>query len=435
MLFLFMKEDFLHYVWQYQYFKKEQLQTSAGESVTVLHPGFYNKADAGPDFSAARIKIGDTEWVGSVEIHLDASDWRRHRHQQDAKYNQVVLHVVWENDEPVQREEGSPMPTLVLKGRVALPLQNQYQELLWSEQTIPCAAQAPAVDSIFKSAMLDKTLLERLELKASLVLARMEQSRQDWESTVYQTLAAGFGFKINQEGFLQLAQALPWQVVKKYRPRPKQLEALVFGQAGLLNAATDDYLVELAKEHHYLAHKHSLPAPLPMSSWNMLRLRPANFPAVRLGQFLAVLLAQEHLWANLVTCETGEDYFNYFRQAPPKYWQEHYGPAKPSAQPFPALGDDSGQGLLINVVAPLLVAYARRFGNAAYQEKAVGLLEGLKKEQNKITRVYAGLGFPHGSAADSQALIQLFHAYCSPRKCLHCTVGHRLLKKNLTSSA
>ncbi|MGV3539269.1 MAG: DUF2851 family protein, partial [Rufibacter sp.] len=190
-----MKEDFLHYVWQYQYFKKEGLLTSAGEAVTVLHPGYYNKSDAGPDFSAARIKIGETEWIGSVELHLNASDWRRHQHQLDAKYNQVVLHVVWENDEPVQRQEGSAIPTVELKGRVALPLQSQYQELLWSEATIPCAAQVPAIDPIFKSSMLDKTLLERLEQKANLVLARMEQTKQDWESTVYQTLAAGFGFK------------------------------------------------------------------------------------------------------------------------------------------------------------------------------------------------------------------------------------------------
>lgn len=199
-----MKEDFLHYLWRHQYFNKERLLTTSGEEVAVLHPGFHNRSDAGPDFSSARIKIGNTEWVGSVEIHLSSSDWRRHHHQQDAKYNQVILHVVWEEDEVVLREEGSPMPTLELKGRVQLPLQAQYQELLWSQAVIPCAPRAFAVDSIYKSSMLDKTLLERLQLKAELVLERMEQSRQNWESTVYQTMAAGFGFKVNQDGFLLL---------------------------------------------------------------------------------------------------------------------------------------------------------------------------------------------------------------------------------------
>ncbi|WP_183906730.1 DUF2851 family protein [Rufibacter immobilis] len=429
-----MKEDFLHYLWQYQYFRKEDLCTTQGEEVAVLHPGFYNRSDAGPDFSSARLRIGGNLWIGSVELHLRASDWRRHQHQHDQKYNQVVLHVVWENDEVVYREEGTPMPTLELKDRVALPVQAQYQELLWSQTAIPCAAQAPQVESIFKSAMMDKTLLERLTLKADLVLERLAQNQQDWESTVYQSMAAGFGFKINQEGFLRLAQVLPYSLVKRYRQSPGQLEALVFGQAGFLTGeiAHDGYAEVLAKEYAFLAHKHQLEAPLPISAWNMLRLRPANFPGIRLGQWYAVLQAQEHLWSGLVACETKEEYFGFFRQTPPVYWQTHYAVGKPSAQPFPQMGEESIAGLLINVVAPLLVAYSRRMDNAAFQEKAVRLLEELGKEQNKITRLYPPLGFPNASAADSQALLGLYHTYCAPKKCVHCVIGHRLMKQNLT---
>ncbi|RNI31292.1 DUF2851 family protein [Rufibacter latericius] len=434
-----MKEDFLHYIWRYQYFRKEQLLTSAGEEVMVLHPGFYNRSDAGPDFSGARIKIGATEWVGSVEIHVKASDWRRHQHQHDGKYNQVVLHVVWENDETVQREEGTVMPTLELQGRVALPLQAKYQELLWSQDVLPCATQVWQVDSIYKSAMMDRTLLERLETKANLILERLEQNRQNWESTVYQTLAAGFGFKINQQGFLQLTQVLPWNLVNRYRSSPKQLEAVVFGQAGMLSLkeeqeSQEEYLLSLTKEHQYLTQKHSLPAPLPKSAWNLLRLRPSNFPAVRLGQWLAVLQAHPHLWSGILYCETKDDFFSFFRQTPPDYWQQHYAPAKTSAQPFTRIGDESIQGLLINVIAPLLVAYSRRTDNAAYQEKAVELLEDLSKEQNKITRLYAGLGFMNKTAADSQALIGLYQTYCAPQKCVHCAIGHHLMKQNLTSA-
>lgn len=426
-----MKEDFLHYVWQYQYFRKEQLTITAGDELVVLHPGVYNRSDAGPDFSMARLKIGQTEWVGSVELHLKASDWHRHGHQHDGKYNQVVLHVVWEEDAKVQREEGTTMPTLELKNRVAVPLQASYHELLWSKTIIPCAGQVSQVPGIYQSAMMDKTLLERLEQKANLVLERMDQSKQDWESTVYQTMAAGFGFKVNQDGFLRLTQVLPWAMIKRYRHNKKQLEALVFGQAGLLQGTQDAYGRALAQEYRYLAHKHSLPEPLPKRAWNLLRLRPSNFPAVRLGQWYAVLQAQEHLWSGLVACQSGAEYYAFFRQEPPLYWQQQYMPGKPSAQPFTRIGDDSIQGLLINVVAPLLVAYSRRFGTLAYQEKAIALVESLKKEQNKITRLYAGLGFPHATAADSQALLGLYQAYCTPKKCVHCSIGHRLMKQNL----
>jgi hypothetical protein len=374
--------------------------------------------------------------VGSVELHLKASDWRRHQHQHDAKYNQVILHVVWENDEPVHREEGTLLPTLELVGRVALPLQAQYQELTWSQEVIPCGLQAVHVDSVFKSGMLDRTLLERLELKANLVLERLEQNQQDWESTVYQTLAIGFGFKINQEGFLQLTRVLPWGIVKKYRSSPRQLEALVFGQAGMLvpegKQVEETYLSSLSREHLYLAQKHTLPPCLSKRAWNFLRLRPANFPAVRLGQWLAVLQAHPHLWSGMVACETKEAYFSFLRQAPPVYWQEHYAPGKASAQPLSRIGDESIKGLLINVVAPLLVAYSRRMDNAAYQEKAVELLESLTKEHNKVTRLYTGLGFPNASAADSQALLGLYQTYCAPRKCVHCVLGHRLMKQNLS---
>ncbi|GAB2547964.1 DUF2851 family protein [Rufibacter soli] len=427
-----MKEDFLHYVWRHQYFLKDHLCTTAGEEVVVLHPGFYNRADAGPDFSGARLLVGQTEWVGSVELHLLASDWRRHRHQQDGKYNQVVLHVVWEEDEKVQREEGSEMPTLELRGRVDLPLQARYQELLWSQEEIPCAGQASVVNPVYKSAMMDKTLLERLEQKADLVLERFTQTRQDWESTVYQTMAAGFGFKINQQGFTQLTQLVPLRLVTRYRHSPSQLEALIYGQAGLLGAPDhrDAYLQNLALEHYYLTQKHSLPAPLPQSAWNYLRLRPANFPAVRVGQWLAVLQAHHHLWADLVACESLEEFLIYFRHSPPLYWQQHYAPGKTAAQPHQRIGEESIQGLLINIVGPLLMTYSRLQDNVGSQEKAVALLENLPKEQNKITRLFAGLGFPHTCAADSQALLGLYQNYCAPKKCLHCSIGHRLLKQN-----
>lgn len=424
------QEDFLHYVWRHQYFDKTDLVTAQNEPVQVFKPGFYN-TDAGPDFTGARLKIGLEEWNGSVEIHINASDWLRHGHQTDPKYDQVVLHVVWENDAIITRTNGSIIPTLALRGRIALPLVNTYRQFLHSSDRIPCQPFLPQVPGLIKTAMQERVRMERLTAKADRVLGIFESNGHDWEATTYAWLAANFGFKINQVGMERLAQALPYAVLRRHRHQLPALEALLLGQAGFLTALPpDDYLAGLQREYTYLHHKYTLPVGLQRADWKFLRLRPANFPPVRLAQLAALLHQHEHLFAALreiTDLKTGQAFFQVTSSA---YWQTHIMPGHVTTRSPKGIGKSSIYLMLINAVAPLLVAYGRYQNHEEYIDRAVQLLEQLPPEDNHITRLYTDLDFHHQTAADSQALLQLHQHYCAPRQCLQCSIGNYILKRN-----
>ncbi|TGE28853.1 DUF2851 family protein [Hymenobacter metallicola] len=430
-----MKEDFLHYVWQHQYFDKTDLRTEAGELITVLRTGHRN-ADAGPDFLDARLQIGEVEWNGAVEIHLRASDWLRHQHQTDKKYDQVILHVVYSADQEIRRTNGSVIPALVLAPRLDLALVNSYQNLVEQASTslLPCASMLPRVPMITRTMMVERALLERVEQKADGLAALHEQLGQDWEATAYHALAAGFGFKKNTEPLARLAKALPLAVVRRHRHDERQLEALVFGQAGFLSdtesSLADPYVQELGREYEFLRHKYQLaPAAMAPHEWNFLRLRPANFPTVRLAQLVAVLHARPVLFSALLTASDIRTLEQFFLAPVPTYWRQHYQPGRPGK--VAALGRSSVHLLIANVVVPLRVAYARYVGQPELIESAVALLEHLPAEHNHITDVYQGVGFGHRSAADSQGLLALSRGYCQPRHCLRCAIGSRILQQNL----
>ncbi|WP_167851910.1 DUF2851 family protein [Hymenobacter elongatus] len=431
-----MKEEFLHYVWQHQYFDKNDLRTETGELITVLKPGHRN-ADAGPDFLNARLQIGEVEWNGAVEIHLRASDWLRHQHQTDKKYDQVILHVVYTADQAIQRTNGSGIPTLALAPRIALSLVNSYRnlvELPAASATLPCAALLSQVPVITRTMMVERALLERVEQKADAMTAVHAQLGDDWEATAYHALAAGFGFKKNSEPLARLAKALPLAVVRRHRHEVRPLEALVFGQAGFLAeteaTATDDYIQELRREYEFLRHKYQLAATaLPAHEWNFLRLRPANFPTVRLAQLAAVLHARPVLFNALLTAGSVQVLEQFFAAPVSDYWRQHYQPGRPGK--VPALGRGSVHLLIANVVVPLRVAYARYVGQPELIESAVALLEQLPAEHNYLTDQYEAVGFAHRSAADSQGLLSLSRAYCQPRHCVRCAIGSRILQQNL----
>ena len=428
-----MQEDFLHYVWQHQYFDKADLRTTAGEAVTVLRPGFHN-TDAGPDFLSARLQLGEVEWNGAVEIHLRASDWHRHQHQHDAKYDQVVLHVVLHADEPVRRTNGSAVPALVLDGRLAPELVGRYQALLAAPpEALPCAALLPQMPDIVRTMMVERTLLERVEQKAAVLTALHQHLGGDWEAAAYHALMGAFGFKKNTEPLQRLAKALPLAVLRRHRHDRRQLEALLFGQAGFLaeneEVAHDLFIADLRTEYQFLAHKYQLaPAALAAHDWNFLRLRPANFPPVRLAQLAAVLHARPSLFDALLTAQDATTLEQFFAAPVSDYWRGHYRPGR--AGKVPALGRASAQLLIINVVVPLRVAYAHHIGQPELVEQAVALLTELPAEHNSLTAVYELLHFSHRTAADSQGLLALHHGYCAPRRCLHCAIGSRVLRQN-----
>ena len=428
------KEDFLHYVWQQQYFNKTDLVTAQNEAVVVLKPGYYN-TNAGPDFTSARLRIGTEEWNGSVEIHVQASDWEKHAHQTDVKYNQVILHVVWENDQPACRTDGTFIPTLALRGRVPLHLINTYQQFLENRDEIPCRPFAPEVPDLVKTSMQERVRLERLEEKAGRVLALLAQTGNNWEETCYNWLLLNFGFKINQTGMHRLAVLLPYAVLRRHQHQLTTLEALILGQAGFLNPApADDYVLHMLREFTYLGHKYALPPGLQRADWNFLRLRPANFPPVRLAQFAALLHQHPHLISDLLALDAIKNWQAYFEVKPSAYWQKHVMPGQESSRAPKGMGKSSINLLLINAVAPLLVAYGRYKNEESYVDKAIALLEQLPPEDNRITRLYTDLHFNHQTAADSQALLQLNQHYCVPRQCLQCRIGNYIFKPKQPAS-
>ncbi|MDO7847404.1 DUF2851 family protein [Hymenobacter sp. M29] len=428
-----MKEDFLHYVWQHQYFDKLDLRTTDGEEILVLRPGHRN-ADAGPDFLNARLRIGEVEWNGAVEIHLRASDWARHNHQTDPKYDQVILHVVGSADADVCRTNGSLIPALPLQARLAPELLACYTALVEAPAAapLPCAPLLPLVPEITKMMMTERALLERVERKADAIMELHQALGQDWEATAYHALMAAFGFQKNSEQLARLAKALPLAVLRRHRHDQRQLEALLFGQAGFLvdneETTADEYIRDLRYEYEFLRHKYSLgEAALLVHEWNYLRLRPANFPPVRLGQLAGLLHARPALFDALLTAQSVRALTEFFQAPAPKYWRTHFRPGRPGK--VPALGKSSIDLLVTNVVVPLRVAYARYVDKPEVVESSVALLSQLPAEHNQFTDVYEALGFAHRTAADSQGLLALHKTYCAPRRCLHCAIGSRLVQQ------
>nr|WP_238533695.1 DUF2851 family protein [Pedobacter agri] len=288
-------EDFLHYVWQFCSFDHHKLKTADGEELKILHQGFLNK-NAGPDFSNAKIIIGETLWAGNVEIHIKSSDWLNHNHQVDKSYDNVILHVVFENDIEIKRIDGSVLPVLVLKDRIARDLIEKYETLFLTLTDFPCIAQIGTVDQIHIDSFLSRTLIERFEQKTELVIATLNELNGNWDETFYRFMARNFGFKVNALPFELLAKTVPQQIYGKHKNNPLQIEALVFGSAGFLNDQfEDDYPLSLKKEFQFLQKKYAI-KPLEVSIWKFMRMRPQNFPTIRLAQFAALIIKENHLF-------------------------------------------------------------------------------------------------------------------------------------------
>jgi len=423
-----MNESFLHYLWQFQYFDKNELLTSQGEPISILKIGHLN-SNAGPDFSDAKIKIDGIEWAGTVEIHIKSSDWYAHHHQMDNAYENVVLHVVWENDKPICRQDKTLIPTLELKKRVDVSLLKEYKKLINSPHFIACEKSFARVDDLVKLSMFDKALMQRLENKASHVYEILKLNNGDWDETCYQLLAKNFGFKVNADPFYQLAKSLPYKIIQKQNSL-LQVEALLFGQAGMLETKTkEEYITSIFQEYKLLAQKYSLlESRLKPSQWRFLRLRPANFPTVRIAQFASLLYSSKNIFSQLISANSFSSIQKLLSVDQSAYWNIHYRFGKKAKDSVPNIGESSIQNIIINTVAPLLVAYGKYKDDQLFIDRAIELLQQLPAEQNKITRTWSELGLKVKTSFDSQALIELYNNFCQKRQCLNCSVGISLLK-------
>jgi len=424
-----MNESFLHYIWELQYFDKKDLKTTDGETIMIMAPGKGN-TNSGPDFQTAKIKIGPMDWAGSVEIHITASAWMSHGHSDDSAYDNVILHVVWQNDVPVSRTDGTRIPTLELQHRVDAEMIRNYKRLVNNPASIPCESSLNKVDSLTKLSMLDKALMQRLESKAANVMQLFNQANQDWEEVAFQLTARNFGFKINNEPFFSLTQSVPRKVLLKHGDNLTHIEALLFGQAGFLDyTINDEYLKLLQREYHALAAKYDLEKEkLKPSLWKFMRLRPANFPTLRIAQFSALIFKNKNLFSRITEAERLPEVKSIFDVSTSEYWHRHYRFGRSTARSISHLGDDSVDNILINTISPLLVAYGKQRGDQQFIDRAVDFLQKIPGETNKIVKSWKLLSLEAHSAFDSQALIELNNNFCLKRRCLSCNIGASLLK-------
>jgi hypothetical protein len=422
-----MNEDFLHYLWQYQKFDKNELKTISGEPLTVLKTGIHN-INSGPDFLEARIRIGSIDWVGNIEIHVKSSDWYRHNHDKDQAYNNVILHVVWSHDKLVLDQKGKEIPTLELQGLTPLVLRQRYKSLIESQTLIPCQNHFFQIEAINKLSMRERALMHRLERKSQELLSLLERNKGDWDETAFQLLTRNFGFKLNNEAFFRLAGLLPFRLLKKYENKLFQTEALFFGVAGFLEETPDDYSVQLRREFSFLSAKYMLSDKvMSANEWKFMRTRPSNFPTVRLAQLSALIAQNSGIFAALTEIDSVNTLENFLRTPTSAYWEKHYTFGKESKKMMQGLGEFSAQNLIVNTVTPLLAAYAKYTGNDVYMDRAVSLLETIPAEKNKITALWETLNFPVKTMADSQGSIELYNESCLKRKCLSCGIGVAIL--------
>ena len=422
-----MKEDFLHYIWKFQNFNTVELVGTKGEQITVKSIGVHNQ-DAGPDFLNARLVIDDRDWAGNVEVHINSSDWYAHKHDLDKDYESVILHVVYKYDKPVFLRDGSEIPVLELKSLIPEVVVSNYDRLMLETDWLSCRNSLSNIDSFTLKNWLDRLLIERLEAKVSPINQTLSQLNGDWESVFYIWLAKYFGFKVNSEPFYQLAINVPFQLYSKYEQQ-FQIEALLFGQAGLLNKDfVDEYPNRLKTEYNFLKSKHRL-FELNGSSWKFLRLRPANFPTIRLSQFASLVFRHKKMFALILKTSTINEMIELFDTRANEYWENHFLFDKPSKQnKYTNLGISGKRILIINAVVPVMFAYGKKIGDDQIIERSVRFLEELRSEDNTIISHFKSYGIDSKNAFTSQSLIQLSVAYCKNKNCLNCAIGNKIIR-------
>jgi Protein of unknown function (DUF2851) len=437
-------EDLLHYLWKFRLFNNHELKTADGEILEIISTGIHNK-HAGPDFENAKIHIGQTLWAGNVEIHLRSSDWSRHQHQYDKAYNNVILHVVYQHDQQILRTDGTEIPVLVVENLIPPTIANNYTQLMQGLNWIPCEKLLVNVDSFHVKNWLSRVLIERLEEKTRLVNARLTEYKGSWDDAFYIIMARNFGFKVNAVPFELLARALPQQILAKHKNNPLQIEALIFGQAGFLNEnqainhlkaaiysnkdIKDEYAKKLKREYQFLQKKYKLTS-VDKYIWKYMRLRPQNFPTIRLAQFAALIIKSSHLFSKILEIKDVKMIKKLFYDLPVNvYWHTHYRFDAEASGSSTQLGEQSVNNILINTVAVFLFAYGKSTDDVSYINRAMALLENVSAEANQIINRFKQIGIESDKAYASQALLQLKKTYCDEKKCLHCGIGIKLINQ------
>lgn len=421
-------EQLLHFIWRFRLFENEALLLHSGEVLEVISPGNYHQ-DSGPDFQNARIRIDDTLWAGNVEIHLCSSDWFRHHHETDAAYNNIVLHVVLDHDAEVLDMNNRQVGVLELRQLISPELFQRWKLLSESMFAIPCASLGRP-DVMTMRNWIDRLVAERMEMKADRVNLLLKLNKNHWQETMYCFLFRSMGMQTNAIPFEMLARSIPYSIIQQYRQSVFQLEALLFGQSGLLHEEhSDEYPRMLWEEYLFLKKKHKL-KQLDGHLWKFLRMRPLNFPSVRIAQLAYLLNVKEISPHFFRETKTVKEWNSWLNVGVSPYWEEHFVFDKRCNTQKKVLGKSASQNVLINAIIPFLFVYATHQGDDLLKERVMDFMYKLSAEKNGIVNEWIALGIQPGSAAESQGLIQLKLEYCDKKRCLSCALGHRILKGN-----
>jgi len=424
-----LSENILQFIWKYQLFRKVILYTVSGKELLVERAGLHN-LNEGPDFENAFLTIDGIGWVGNIEIHTISSEWNNHKHQFNPAYNTVILHVVNHYDVEIKREDGTIPETLVLGSLIEPKVLKRYDSIMSGMYWIPCEKLIHTVEPFYIQQWFGSLLFERFISKSVYVLNLLDEHRGDWEEVAYIMLARSFGFGVNSDAFEQLAKILPSGLIRKYSHDRIAIEALVFGQAGMLDVDfQEEYPQKLKKEFSYLRKIHQL-KPMENVNWKFLRMRPLNFPTIRLAQFAALCSSINHFFALIIEIENLNLWRIRFNALiVNEYWSTHYHFKKETARHNTALGKGAIDLILINTIALLLFSYGKYVNDSSFMDRSVSFLEGIKPENNRIIQKYTELQVRVQSAADTQALKQLKTSYCDKKRCLNCEIGSQIIKR------
>jgi Protein of unknown function (DUF2851) len=429
-----MKEEFLHYLWKYSLYDQDLLIDNENNRIVVMDPGEYNR-DSGPDFFNARILIAGTEWAGNVEIHVKASQFNNHGHNSDPAFDNVILHVVAENDKRVFNSRNEELLTVEVK--YAPGLYEKYTDLINNPCVIACQNEIGKIDRFLVRNWLHSLLIERLQAKSEAVMKIFGETGNDWDETFYRMLTRYFGFRVNTEPFEMLANALPFKIICKHSDNPFQIEALFFGTAGMLEeglfkeALSEKYYKDLIREYRILSVKYSL-QPLHGWIWKFCRLRPVNFPTVRISQLSAMLSVAGGLFSRTLEAADIRHLKELFGVSASSYWDDHYVFGKKSKMISKSTGNQATDIFLINAVIPIIFTYGRFHDNVDVCEKALTLLDNIDPETNSVTRDWKSVDIVGESAFYTQALLQLTDEYCRKRRCLECRIGCKIISSGKT---
>jgi len=425
-----MKEDFLHFIWKNRLFNDISLLTTTGEKITVLNPGIHN-FDSGPDFFDAKIQIGDIVWAGNVEIHQKSSDWYVHGHEKDAAYDNVILHVVYQDDIPVYNSNNNQIPTLIISKYLDMNLLKNFNSLIKNKSILRCQNKLQWVDSLVIINYKYKLFFERLEQKNEIIKSMLQKTKNNWNSVLYITLLKYFGGTVNKEAFEQLANLLPYKIFQKYTDNVLKLEALLFGVGGMLNEEKleNTKYCQLRKEYRFLKKKHQL-MELDAHIIRFHRLRPVGFPTLRLAQFAMLYHQKKFLFEKLMKIKNPKEAYDILQTTADQYWDTHYTFDKLTKTKKKTLGKDFIDRILINVVVPLKFAYQKYLG-IDQAEDIVNFMEQIKPEKNRIVDIFHKIKLHSKNALDTQAIIQLNENFCNKDRCLHCDIGHYIISKSL----